>query len=214
MIHITQITPSGQKGCYKPSPKGRPPIWSLFFSPKWRNLNMAAWLQSRDSSVIVAKFTSGSEQMSWSQEEMRAVLYSSVLHRQCAALCQLWLKYDQKNHWRLFRNVFKLAFQHLSILGSHSFQNNRKTLTDSPLKTPTKLRKTIGGTPSISFGLGQSRIQDNEWEGDVEVIYFTVAWPDFWGFTIIFKRFWFKEEKKQIILFQNNTKETMVVFKI
>lgn len=89
---------------------------------------------------------------------------------------------------KAFQECFQTRFSTpviLSILGSHSCQNNRKTLTDSPLKAPTKFIKTIGGTPSTSFGLSQSRIQYNEWEGGGGVIYCTVAWPDFRGFTVM-----------------------------
>lgn len=73
--HYTD-NPCRRKGCYRPGPKARPPIRSLVFTPGWKSV--AAWLQSREGTSIVAKFTSGSEQMSWSQEEMQAVLFSPV----------------------------------------------------------------------------------------------------------------------------------------
>lgn len=54
-IHITQITPLGGRGRYRPGPRAQPPISSLSFSfsfsffsyaVRWKSPSTTAWLQS------------------------------------------------------------------------------------------------------------------------------------------------------------------------
>lgn len=106
----------------------------------------------------------------------RLLFIPQSLHGECAALCNCYASnMIGKKHWRLFRNVFKLGVQHLLSCLYWAAILVRTIGKPSLLKAPTKFIGTIGGFPSTIFGLGQSRIQDNECEWDGGVIYCTAA---------------------------------------